>query len=240
MPELRVRNAAGAEPGEGTQEMERTMEISDEAAEVLEQVWIRTEEDGEGSVDLTSLGLADGSVQVEELSDIGAISLSEGRLSLTELGEQEGRDIVRRHRLSERLLADVLDVKGILLDESACRFEHILHKGIDEKVCTLLGHPKTCPHGKSIPQGPCCLDDRRSVERAVSPLSSLSPGERGSIAYVLSQSSETLQKLMAMGVLPGMSIELIRRFPSYVFQVGNTQFAVDTSVADEVYVRIEG
>ena len=216
------------------------MAISDEAAEVLEQVWIRTEEEGERSIDLTSLGLHDGSVQIEELSDIGAISLTEGRLSLTEVGKQEGRDIVRRHRLSERLLADVLDVKGLLLDESACRFEHILHKGIDDKVCTLLGHPTICPHGKTIPQGSCCADNRTSVERAVSPLSNLNPGQRGSIAYVLSRDSETLQKLMAMGVLPGMSIELVRRFPSYVFQVGNTQFAVDTSVADEVYVRIEG
>ena len=216
------------------------MAISDEAAEALEQVWIRTEEEGERSIDLTSLGLHDGSVQIEELSDIGAISLTEGRLSLTEVGKQEGRDIVRRHRLSERLLADVLDVKGLLLDESACRFEHILHKGIDDKVCTLLGHPRICPHGKTIPQGSCCADNRTSVERAVSPLSNLNPGQRGSIAYVLSRDSETLQKLMAMGVLPGMSIELVRRFPSYVFQVGNTQFAVDTSVADEVYVRIEG
>ena len=216
------------------------MAISDEAAEALEQVWIRTEEEGERSIDLTSLGLHDGSVQIEELSDIGAISLTEGRLSLTEVGKQEGRDIVRRHRLSERLLADVLDVKGLLLDESACRFEHILHKGIDDKVCTLLGHPTICPHGKTIPQGSCCADNRTSVERAVSPLSNLNPGQRGSIAYVLSRDSETLQKLMAMGVLPGMSIELVRRFPSYVFQVGNTQFAVDTSVADEVYVRIEG
>ena len=216
------------------------MAISDEAAEVLEQVWIRTEEDGERPIDLTSLGLHDGSVQIEELSDIEAISLTEGRLSLTEVGKQAGRDIVRRHRLSERLLADVLDVKGVLLDESACQFEHILHRGIDDKVCTLLGHPKTCPHGKSIPQGPCCVDNRTSVGQAVSPLSSLNPGQRGSIAYVLSRDSETLQKLMAMGVLPGMSIELVRRFPSYVFQVGNTQFAVDTSVADEVYVRIEG
>lgn len=49
-----------------------------------------------------------------------------------------------------------------------------------------------------------------------------------------------LQKLMAMGVLPGTSIELIRRFPAYVFQVDYSQFAVDEEIASDIYVRLRG
>ena len=60
----------------------------------------------------------------------------------------------------------------------------------------------------------------------------------GKVAYVYASESGQLQKLMAMGILPGAPITLIQSFPSYVFKVGETQFAVDKEIADSIYVRL--
>ena len=73
----------------------------------------------------------------------------------------------------------------------------------------------------------------------VAALADLNPGQKGKISYIQSRQSEEIQKLMAIGILPGTSIGLIRRYPSYVFQVGNTQYAVDKNIANEIYVRLE-
>ncbi len=64
-------------------------------------------------------------------------------------------------------------------------------------------------------------------------------GKSGKIVYIHSHDSQKLQKLMSMGILPVMSLDFIRRFHSFVFQVEHSQFAVDSEMADEVYVRIE-
>lgn len=68
------------------------------------------------------------------------------------------------------------------MEEAACQVEHIVKKGIEEKICRLLGHPETCPHGKPIPPGDCCRKARETKVKFVAPLASLKPGETGTIA----------------------------------------------------------
>jgi Fe2+ transport system protein FeoA len=64
------------------------------------------------------------------------------------------------------------------------------------------------------------------------------PGRKGKVAYIYAPELNHLQKLMAMGILPGASMSLIQSFPSYVFKVGQAQFAVDKEIADAIYVRL--
>lgn len=97
---------------------------------------------------------------------------------------EEGRLCVRRHRLAERLLVDVLGVKSKIVHETGCKLEHILNKGLEDNICILLGHPKTCPHGMQIPQGQCCKKKKSTTESFVIPLSSMSKGQKGKIAYI--------------------------------------------------------
>jgi DtxR family Mn-dependent transcriptional regulator len=124
------------------------------------------------------------------------------------------------------------------MHEKACKFEHLLDRGLDESICTLLGHPKICPHGKPIPPGPCCLEKEAAPAKVVSPLSQLSPGQSGRVAYIYALETNKLQKLMAMGILPGAPLKLLQDFPSYVFTAGETQFAVDKEIAEAIYVRL--
>jgi DtxR family Mn-dependent transcriptional regulator len=89
------------------------------------------------------------------------------KVRLKEKVKKEGEKIVRRHRLAERLLVDVLAMKKGLIHEVGCKFEHLILKEVEENVCTLLGHPKLCPHGKPIPRGRCCEKSAKEVSRAL-------------------------------------------------------------------------
>ena len=213
------------------------MQLGEKAEEILETLWIRTEEQGEASIPVADLEVM-GKESLKELTGGGHVTVTEGRVKLTDAGRPEATSVVRRHRLAERLLADVLDAGDVLIHERACKFEHLLDRGLDESVCSLLGHPKICPHGKRIPPGACCQQEQAHVQRLVSPLAQLREAQKGKVAYIYAPESGELQKLMAMGVLPGAGITLVQRFPSYVFQIGQTQFAVDKQIADAIYVRL--
>ena len=212
------------------------MEPEEKAEELLETLWICTEEEKGGSLSLDDLrGMKK---PIEQLLKAGYISISDNRVRLTSKGRPEARSVVRRHRLAERLLADVLGTRDVLIHEKACKFEHLLDRGLDESICSLLGHPKVCPHGKPIPPGRCCQEERTQAQKVVAPLSQLTQGQKGKVAYIYAPESSQLQKLMAMGVLPGAPISLIQSFPSYLFQVRQTQFTVDKEIADAIYIRL--
>lgn len=212
------------------------MELNENAEELLETLWIKTEEEKQSAVAVNTLGVDSSFVGV--LAAGGYVSVTDGHVTLTDKGRPEARNVVRRHRLAERLLADVLGTRDQLTHETACQFEHLLDRGLDERICILLGHPRICPHGKSIPPGRCCQEEQTTAQKLVSPLSQLGQGQKGRVAYIYAPESSQLQKLLAMGILPGAPIRLIQSFPSYVFQVGQTQFAVDREIADAIYVRL--
>ncbi len=213
------------------------MELEEKAEEILETLWIRTEEREEDYVSLDDLEIG-GREPIEQLLNAGYVLASDDRLRLTNAGRPEAMNVVRRHRLAERLLTDVLGTKDMLIHEKACKFEHLLDRGLDENICILLGHPKVCPHGNLIPPGRCCQENQTQPQKVVNPLSQLAPGQKGRVAYVYAPESNKLRKLMAMGILPGAPISLIQSFPSYVFQVRQTQFAVDKEIADAIYIRL--
>jgi len=212
------------------------MKLSERAEEILETLWIGLVE---AKKDTLSLGLSEREDALAELLKGGYIQVSAGEVLLKEKGKREGERVIRRHRLAERLLVDVLDVKKGLTHEMGCKFEHLLHEGIEENVCTLLGHPKVCPHGKAIPPGRCCQKSAKEVARLVCPLKDLEARDRGTIAYLATDDKGRLHKLVAMGALPGLPITMIQKFPSYVFQVGQSQFAIDQEMAEGIYVRLQ-
>ena len=211
------------------------MKISDRAEEILETLWVHIEEEKQESLDL---GIARGEQAIDELCKSGYIKLMKDKITLTDKGKTEGRKIVRRHRLSERLFADILDIKKKLVHPLSCQFEHLIHEGIEENICALLGHPTTCPHGRPIPQGECCRKSRESISKVISSLVNLQVNQKVKVAYIHTKDHKKLQKLMAMGVLPGMAVTLIQKFPSYVFQIGQSQFAIDKDLAEFIFVRI--
>ena len=86
----------------------------------------------------------------------GLVRLEAGELFLTSLGEPRAKEVIRRHRLAERLFHDTFGIDNDVVDEHACRIEHTLSPQVTQKICTFLRHPRTCPHGSPIPPGVCC------------------------------------------------------------------------------------
>ena len=93
---------------------------------------------------------------LSRMSDLRLVQMQNGEVQLTLMGSQRARDIVRRHRLAERLFKDTFSIDDSEAHTQACKFEHIISPELDQRICTFLGHPKTCPHGNPIPPGECC------------------------------------------------------------------------------------
>jgi DtxR family transcriptional regulator, Mn-dependent transcriptional regulator len=73
------------------------------------------------------------------------------QVSLTEAGNQAAEAVLRRHRLTERFLVDMLGMQWHQVHEEACRLEHFISGAVEARVITTLNHPTTCPHGNPIP-----------------------------------------------------------------------------------------
>ncbi|MBV9574059.1 MAG: ATP-binding cassette domain-containing protein [Acidobacteriales bacterium] len=98
------------------------------------------------------------------------VSTGDGSMivEFTPSGRRRAADIIRRHRLAERLFTDSLALDSESeIEQQACKFEHVLSPEVTDKICTFLGHPRTCPHGAPIPPGPCCgIDSGSGVAEA--------------------------------------------------------------------------
>jgi len=133
---------------------------------LLEQIWICCEEGKAANIKaLQGTGLAGGlpvlpdesaSRTLSRMSERHLVELQNGEAQLTPVGSQRARGVVRRHRLAERLFKDTFSADDIEAHTQACRFEHIISPELDQRICTFLGHPKSCPHGNPIPPGDCC------------------------------------------------------------------------------------
>ncbi len=86
----------------------------------------------------------------------GLILESGPTLEFTPRGRREARDLVRRRRLAEVLFSSALHLSEPEVENVACRMEHIIDPEVTASICSFLGHPRQCPHGRPIPSGNCC------------------------------------------------------------------------------------
>ena len=204
-------------------------DFTEDEQEVLEKLWQHQQEGWE-----LPAGVEE---EVDRLCLRGKGWIEQDSLKLTQEGLKMARKAIRRHRLAERLLADLMGADQINVEEHACILEHSLKAGLAEKVCTFLGHPTVCPHGNPIPEGECCRAARSRVDAVVLRLSNLEDGEEGKIAYLSTPKGGDMQKFLSMGIHPGDAIMLVRKTPTVVFRCGNSRFAVDRDLASQIYVR---
>jgi DtxR family Mn-dependent transcriptional regulator len=168
---------------------------------------------------------------------MGLVRVEADRVTLTETGKVRARGVIRRHRLAERLFRDLLDLSEGAAESQACEFEHILSPEATDSVCTLLGHPPTCPHGRPIPPGPCCSTAQQNVRSLVTGLRHFPLGATGRIVFIAPKFHDRMDRLASLGVIPGSQIRLHQRSPSYVIEVGETTIALDGEIAGEIYVK---
>jgi DtxR family Mn-dependent transcriptional regulator len=210
--------------------------------EILEHVWTEREAGRDTAAGILAASASDHApdaraADLAELAGAGLVQLDGERVRLTGEGETRARVVVRRHRLTERLFRDLLDLGERTMEDQACEFEHILSREATDSVCTLLGHPPTCPHGKPIPPGECCGAFHRTVRPLVTGLRSFDLGATGRIVFIAPKFHDRMDRLAALGVIPGSTIRLHQRSPSYVIEIGETTIALDPEIAGEIYVK---
>ena len=127
---------------------------------------------------------------------------------LTEKGRRIALRTIRKHRLSERLLTDLLNVEWERVHEAACKLEHSISDEIAKKIEKALGHPKTCPHGNPIP-----TECGGVLEEESRPLSEFNLREKGKIVKITDERREILEYLSSLEVKPNKIVEIIDKAP---------------------------
>jgi DtxR family transcriptional regulator, Mn-dependent transcriptional regulator len=176
---------------------------------------------------------------VRRLEREGYLTLDEERvLHLTDSGRAYATSMLRKHRLAEVLLVDVLKVPWPQVHDEACRLEHAISDNLERHLAELLGDPGTCPHGSPIPGSANAPTDVVALEK----LSAVPPG--GScVVRRIDEHLQTLvprmQELEAAGLLPGAAVHVHDTADHrLVLDVGGRPVEIDEVVADEVYVSV--
>jgi DtxR family Mn-dependent transcriptional regulator len=206
--------------------------------EILERLWTMKESGRETIEELREiLGELFDEGELEGLVRDGFVRRERELVSLTDAGLERARRLVRAHRLGERLIHDVL---GKDYEPGACEFEHIVDTGIVDGICTLLGHPRECPHGYPIPEGECCRRFARFAGRHVVPLTELEVGQSARIAYVYAKSDREMHRLASLEITPGAKVKLHQKSPAFVVECEGASIALDDEVAEGINVWTDG
>lgn len=206
--------------------------------EALELIWL-LEEEGRPEVNRFKLNSDDLNFDelFQEMISQDLIIVKDNKVGFTEKGRKLARGLIRRHRLAEQLFTEVFELTEDSVDVDACKMEHILSEELTESVCTFLGHPPKCPHGKPIPRGECCKKYKIEVEPLVVRLTDFEVGLKGRIVFIVSTETSRLNKLSSMGITAGSVIKLLQKKPSLVIQVEETAIAIDPDIAKEIYIK---
>lgn len=156
-------------------------------------------------------------------------------VKLTEKGRRIALSMIRRHRLSERLLTDILRVKWGEAHKLACRLEHGITDDIDKKLEKALGHPRTCPHGNPIPTRCGGI-----IEEESEPLSNLNPKESGIVVKITDERYEVLRYLSTLGLMPGTPIEVVEKAPldgPIIIRISGADRALSPRLASIINVK---
>jgi DtxR family transcriptional regulator, Mn-dependent transcriptional regulator len=216
-------------------------EMHDTTEEYLETI-LSIEEEGivpmrARLVERLGLSAAAVSETIARLEDQGFVDLLGDRsLQLTEKGRGLATTVVRRHRLAERLLVDVIGLEWEKVHAEAARWEHAISSDVEEKLVELLGDPATCPHGNPIP-------GTKKTGGVVDSIA-LSAAEPGKVVVTrvsekLEMSNDALTLIAQARLIPGSAANVLARDADGVrVKTANGEHVVPVPVADSLYVSV--
>lgn len=209
--------------------------------ELLKAVYRLTDEDpfAHTTTLAAALRVAPGTVSagVKRLALRGLLDHKPYRgVSLTPSGRRAAVAAIRRHRIVERFLADMLGYQWNEADRLAGRFEHDLPQEVEDRMFSVLGCPSSCPHGFPIPS-----PDEQEIQQ-LPRLYGLEPGDVAVIAVPGSTDPQVVSFLEELGVRPGVRIEVREKHPfdgPLVLRVKDGDKTVSEKLAQQIYVRRE-
>lgn len=186
-----------------------------------------------------SLGVSGPTVTatLKRLQERELISRVDGDVVLTESGRLAALDIVRRHRISERFLVDVLGLSWDEAHEDACRLEHALSPRVLSALEEFLDNPEVCPHGHPIPS-----EDGTIATLEGTPLCDMETGASVRIVQVEEDDDAMLTYLGSMGMFPGTHVRVCEVAPfkgPIIVEVNGSSYALGREVADRILVTAD-
>ena len=211
-----------------------------ESFEMYLKAIYRLEREGPGvttSALATELGVAPASVSgmLKKLVGEGFVEHEvRGDIKLTRKGLEVAVGVVRRNRLAERLLTDILAMPWDEVYAEACILEHAISERVEERLIATLGNPTTCPHGHPIPP----KDLTEPVMTGI-PLAQVEPGTRVTVSGVTEQMPEILRYLGGVGVRPGARLNVLEKAPlggPVTIEVDGERHAISLELARTVMI----
>lgn len=174
------------------------------------------------------------SEMVHRLTEQGLASVDDGRIHLTDDGRRLAEQVVRRHRLAERFLVDILELSWAEAHKEAGKWEHVISDSVEAAIIRVLGSPTTCPHGNPIPGSDYVAPEMRA-------LSELDAGDRFVIARVpeeLEFATGILEFLEQADLLPDRSGTLTMVSPdgTTTVEVAGNHVGVSRFVSERLLV----
>jgi len=217
-----------------------SVEITSTKEEYLETIYRLQRKSGVARTSeiVDALKVAPGTVTntVERLEKEGLVTHEPYKgVKLTGEGLKLAQMTIRRHRLAERLLTDIIGVGWAEAHSHACRLEHGICDDIADRLEEILYHPASCPHGNPIPS----KSGKIKMEETM-PLSEASAGETLEVVMIIEENSEILQYLASKGFTPGVKLTVVERAPfegPLTVGVDVHVHAVARNVASIVWVR---
>lgn len=214
--------------------------FAESTEEYLEAVY-RLEREGPGVTTsglASELGVAPASVSgmLKKLAAEGYLEqVARGEVRLTKKGLAVGVQVVRRHRLAERLLTDVLGMPWDEVQQEACMLEHAISENVEARLVQILGDPKECPHGLPIPP-----KDLSDPQRSGVPLAQVDIGSAAVVRGVTQEVPEMLRYLGDVGLRPGARVRVHAKAPlggPMTVEVGQQKHAISLELARMVLVN---
>jgi len=216
------------------------MKISPSVEEYLENIYkLEEKESLARTKDLAEkmrvgLGTITNTVEMLERQGLAVHRPYKG-IKLTGGGRRIALDVIRRHRLAERLLTDILEMDWSRAHEPACRLEHGLTEEVIKPLGRVLGHPKTCPHGNPIPTRYGGIIEQKSES-----LIDLKPKEHGTIVKITEEDCDLLQRLDSLGLAVGTRVRVEEKIPFdgiVVLKLNDVERSLSSKVASAIWVK---
>lgn len=157
-------------------------------------------------------------------------------VKLTKKGEKIAINVIRKHRLAERLLTDILEVEWSNVHETACRLEHALTEELLPLLEKRLGYPKFCPHGNPIPTD---KGEVRDVE--CQPLTNFEPNQLCLVVRMTDEKKEKLFTLAQKGIKPNITVHVVRKTQAnLILCIAGVEQKLSRREAASVWVKAMG
>jgi DtxR family transcriptional regulator, Mn-dependent transcriptional regulator len=214
--------------------------MSNQAEEYLETIFRLENKIGFArTMDLSrELGVVPGSITntIENLEKKGLVLHEPYKgVKLTDKGRKIASFILRRHRLAERLLTDLLNIDWSEVHDPACKLEHALSPEIIKPLEKALGHPKTCPHGNPIPTRCGGIIEEQTIA-----LTKLDSKFSGVIVKITEEKAKTLKQLSKLKLIPGEHVQIEQNASSddfIIVRVRDKSYTINNDLASTIYVK---